>query len=289
MNPTLHNIIAQNLKIPEGSLHFELVGGGSINETGRLTADGQNFFYKINNASKFPHLFQKEANALRYISSQKIIKAPGVLHCIETESEQVLILEWIKSGTKTHQFWKSFGSQLAALHSITNSHFGWEEQNYMGSIEQSNPWTEDWSSFFASQRLMPLAERCLQANLLTVKHHQKLEKVCDQLSAVFEPEPPALLHGDLWSGNFMCNDNEEPVLIDPAIYFGHRSIDLAMTTLFGGFDKAFYEAYHYYLPLPNNYQEQWKICNLYPLLIHLYLFGSSYRPQIEQTLSNFPV
>jgi protein-ribulosamine 3-kinase len=289
MSPSTREIIAQKLQVSSSSFHFQPVGGGSINETGKLTVNGQSFFCKINIASKFPQLFQKEEKALKYISNQNVIRTPEVLHCIETGAEQVLVMEWINSGAKTHQFWKTFGRQLAALHCINNSSFGWEEDNYMGSVEQPNQWTEDWSSFFAHQRLLPLARHCLQRNLLTSKHLLKLEKVCERLTDIFEPEAPALLHGDLWSGNYMCSVNEEPVLIDPAVYFGHRSIDLAMTTLFGGFDKIFYEAYHYYLPLPRNYQQQWEVCNLYPLLIHLFLFGSGYRSQIEHTLSKFPI
>ncbi len=268
-------------------MQFQRVGGGSINQTGRLTANDKNFFCKINIASKFPHLFQKEERALRHLLKQKVIKIPEVLHCIETGTEQVLILEWINEGSTSHQFWANFGHQLAALHSISNSQFGWEEDNYMGSVEQPNQWIADWSTFFTTQRLMPLAQKCLQQHLLTSKHLAQLEKVCEKLNDIFEPEAPALLHGDLWSGNYMCSENGEPVLIDPAIYFGHRSVDLAMTMLFGGFDKTFYEAYHYYFPLPNNYQQQWEVCNLYPLLIHLLLFGSGYRPQIEKTLNKF--
>lgn len=287
MNPSLKEIIAQKLQVSPSSLNFQPVSGGSINETGQLTAQGQNFFCKINIASKFPQLFEKEASALRHFAQQKIIRTPTVLHCVETGSEQVLIMEWINSGVKTHQFWKSFGKQLAALHSISNHHFGWEEDNYMGSVKQTNPWTEDWNSFFSANRLMPLAHKCQQLDLLNSKHIQQFERVCEKLNEIFEPEAPALLHGDLWSGNFMCSEKEEPVLIDPAIYFGHRSVDLAMTTLFGGFDRAFYEAYHYYFPLPRNYKEQWEVCNLYPLLIHLLLFGIGYRRQIEEVLGRY--
>lgn len=287
MNPSLKEVIAEKLEVSSSSLHFHPVGGGSINETGRLTAHGQNFFCKINIASKFPQLFDKEAKALRYFSQHKMIRTPEVSHCFQTGAEQVLIMEWINSGAKTHQFWKSFGRQLAASHSISNRYFGWEEDNYMGSVEQPNAWTENWNSFFTTKRLMPLAHKCHQQNLLSSKHLQQLEGICEKLGEIFEPEAPALLHGDLWSGNFMCSEKEEPVFIDPAIYFGHRSVDLAMTTLFGGFDKAFYEAYHHYFPLPRNYQEQWEVCNLYPLLIHLLLFGSGYRRQIEEVLKKY--
>jgi fructosamine-3-kinase len=122
---------------------------------------------------------------------------------------------------------------------------------------------------------------------MTNNHALKLEKLYTRLSSIFNEEPPALLHGDLWSGNFLCNKNSEPVVIDPAVYYGHRSTDLAMTTLFGGFHESFYEAYHFHFPLPTNYLEQWDVCNLYPLLIHLHLFGKSYLPNIENILQQF--
>ncbi|HVF97476.1 MAG TPA: fructosamine kinase family protein, partial [Flavisolibacter sp.] len=116
---------------------------------------------------------------------------------------------------------------------------------------------------------------------------RQFENIDKRLEEIFEEEKPSLLHGDLWSGNFMCNLKGEPVLFDPAVYYGHRSADLAMTTLFGGFKPSFYEAYHHHFPLPANYKEQWAACNLYPLLIHLYLFGTRYLSQIEETLRQF--
>jgi fructosamine-3-kinase len=123
--------------------------------------------------------------------------------------------------------------------------------------------------------------------LLQARHLNAFENLYQQLKNIFDHEQPALLHGDLWSGNFMCDQDSEPVLIDPAVYFGHRSMDLGMTTLFGGFDKSFYETYSYHLPFPNNYSEQWDICNLYPLLIHLNLFGVGYLGQIERILQSY--
>jgi len=107
------------------------------------------------------------------------------------------------------------------------------------------------------------------------------------LSNIFATEPPALLHGDLWSGNYLCSATGQPVLIDPAVYYGHRNMDMAMTTLFGGFDALFYESYHYHFPLPANYRQQWEVCNLYPLLIHLNLFGKSYLANILNTIRQY--
>lgn len=199
----------------------------------------------------------------------------------------MLLLEWIEEGVRTKPFWRTFGEKLAALHRHTHDAFGFDEDNYMGSVPQQNNWQSDWGSFFRQQRLEPMVERCAAGRQLTSAHKAQFENLYKRLPEVFDAESPSLLHGDLWAGNFMCNAANEPVLIDPAVYYGHRSMDLAMTTLFGGFDAAFYEAYNHHFRLPDNYKEQWPVANLYPLLIHLYLFGACYSSQIERTLSRF--
>jgi fructosamine-3-kinase len=131
-------------------------------------------------------------------------------------------------------------------------------------------------------------QQCLSKGLLTAKEHGLFEKLYERLPQLFDDgEKPALLHGDLWSGNYLCSHEAKPVLIDPAVYYGHRCMDLAMTTLFGRFDKRFYEAYAHHFPLPKNYGEQFRLCNLYPLLIHLLLFGRSYLTSVQQTLLDF--
>jgi len=267
-------------------IRFGSVGGGCINETHRISFGNHQFFCKINSATKFPHLFEKEANGLKLIKQQNVIRVPDVIDCFETQSQQILLLEWISEGERTESFWNEFGEQLAALHNMPNSYFGLNEDNYMGSILQSNRPTDNWIDFFIQQRLQPLINKCLLQRLLSSKHQTQFENLFKQLSSIFDIEQtPSLLHGDLWSGNFMCNETSEPVLIDTAVYFGHPSIDLGMTTLFGGFHTAFYEAYNYHSPVPPNYKEQWEVCNLYPLLIHLLLFGRSYLSQIERTLN----
>ena len=264
------------------------VGGGCINETHKISFGNYQFFCKINSATKFPHLFEKEANGLKLIAKQNLIKVPGVVDCFETGGQQVLLLEWINEGERNENFWKKFGEQLAALHKTSNEYFGLNEDNYMGSVPQSNQPANNWIDFFVQQRLQPLIDHCLSQKLLSSNHQTQFENLYKHLPSIFEKEQKsALLHGDLWSGNFMCNQNSEPVLIDTAVYFGHPSVDLGMTTLFGGFRSAFYEAYNYHSPFPSNYHEQWEVCNLYPLLIHLLLFGRSYLSQIERTLHNY--
>jgi len=199
----------------------------------------------------------------------------------------VLVLEWIGQGLRTDKFWTRFGEQLAALHQVSSEYFGLEEDNYMGALPQSNKPSISWIDFLTHQRFIPQVALALQNNLLEFSHARQFEKLYEKLQHIFPAEPTSLLHGDLWSGNFLADETGNPVLIDPAVYFGHRSMDLAMTALFGGFDKGFYEAYYYHFPFPHNYSEQWEICNLYPLLIHLNLFGKSYQSSILQTIRKY--
>jgi protein-ribulosamine 3-kinase len=269
-------------------IQFGLVGGGCINETYRINFGNRQLFCKVNSATKFPQLFEKEANGLGLIAQQNVIKVPGVIDRFDTNGQQVLLLEWINERERNESFWKKFGEQLAELHQIANGYFGLDEDNYMGSILQSNQQSGNWIDFFIRQRLQPLTNKCLSQKLLNPKHQIQFECLYKQLPVIFDKEQkPSLLHGDLWSGNFMCDQDHDPVLIDPAVYYGHPSIDLGMTTLFGGFHSIFYEAYHYHSPFPSNYKEQWEVCNLYPLLIHLLLFGRSYLSQIERILNQY--
>jgi fructosamine-3-kinase len=270
-----------------GPCTLQPVGGGSINETYKAETGSGSFFCKVNSATKFPHLFEKEALGLARLGTEGIIKVPEVLDCFETDGLQLLLLQWVESGSRTDTFWKKFGAQLAQLHHVTASSFGLEENNYMGAVPQSNTQQNNWIHFFTEERLKPLVEQCSVKGLIEEKTRHRFEKLYPLLDDLFEPSPPSLLHGDLWSGNFMCSAEGEPVLVDPAVYFGHRSMDLGMTTLFGGFTKTFYEAYHDHYPFPSNYEEQWQVCNLYPLLIHVLLFGSSYVRQVETILKRF--
>ena len=270
------------------SIGYSAVGGGSINETYQVKVnDHSHFFLKLNSNQRFSKLFEKEKNGLAFLAKQNCLPTPSVILCETGDDHQLLLLEWIEPGIRTNDFWKEFGGQLAQLHHVSNDHFGFYEDNYMGSLPQQNTFTDNWIDFFIHRRLEPQIELAAGKHLLQKDHLALFEKLFIKLNSIFNTEKPSLLHGDLWSGNFMCNRQSLPVLIDPAVYFGHRSMDLGMTTLFGGFDKTFYDAYRYYYPLPSNYSEQWEVCNLYPLLIHLNLFGSGYLHEILGTLKRF--
>jgi len=281
----LNQFLSGKVNPPDPLAQFRSVGGGSINDTYQvLLNNGARFFLKINSGDKYPRLLEKEKSGLEFLASQKIVHTPQVIVCDAIDQHQILLLEWIESGLKTERFWGKFGEQLATLHHVTNSYFGFEEDNYMGALPQRNRHYNSWAEFFVHCRLQPQVELATIKQLLHEKHVTAFGHLYEELEIIFNDEQPSLLHGDLWSGNFMCNQESELVLIDPAVYFGHRSMDLAMTTLFGGFERSFYESYHYHFPFPENYREQWDICNLYPLLIHLNLFGPGYLVQIERIL-----
>lgn len=302
---------------PAGPFTIRPVGGGSINETfqvstkdntsgmglfenypipGRNANDGPSaserssqgrWFCKFNDSVKYPGLFVTESRGLDLLARQNIVRIPLTIACTVLDERQVLILEWIPQGTPDTRFWRLFGEQLAALHHITGPQFGLDHDNYMGALPQTNTPNPSWPDFFIHQRLEPQVRLASDNGLLPHTARDQFQRLYRQLPALFPPEPPSLLHGDLWSGNFLCDDQNRPVLIDPAVYYGHRSIDLAMTTLFGGFDQPFYDAYTWHYPLPSNYRQQWTIANLYPLLIHLNLFGTSYLPNILHTIQTF--
>jgi len=292
MNESIQKYLNQFLSQRAGhqfsSLKLQAVGGGSINHVYQVLAnDRTKFFLKVNSAAKYPRLLQKEKKGLEFLGHQKIIRVPSVIACDEIDDYQILLLEWIESGLRTERFWKKFGEQLAALHYVTNPYFGFETDNYMGALPQRNYEHNKWIEFFVQCRLRPQIEIATMKNLLPAKALAAFEHLYAEMETIFNDEQPALLHGDLWSGNFMCDQNSEPVLIDPAVYFGHRSMDLAMTTLFGGFERSFYESYNHHFPFPKNYKDQWDVCNLYPLLIHLNLFGAAYLGQIETILRSY--
>lgn len=292
IGPDLQREILQLIQQTAGTainqIKFFSVGGGSINDTFQVEANtGELFFCKLNSHSKFPGLFQAEAEGLELLRSASVVRVPRIIGLATPGDHQVLVLEWIGQGMRTAGFWQLFGQQLAALHAVTEKMFGLESDNYMGALVQHNNKCSDWNEFFIGQRLQPQLKLALDAGLLEKRQVQQFESLYQQLPGIFPAAQPGLLHGDLWSGNFLCDDNSRPVLIDPAVYYGHAAADLAMTTLFGGFDPVFYESYsHYRQPAPN-YREQWEVCNLYPLLIHLNLFGESYKTGILHTISRY--
>jgi fructosamine-3-kinase len=266
---------------------WEPVGGGSINETYSVASGTQRLFVKYSQTVGLPGLLAAEKRGLEYLSLHGTIRTPVVFGDGEFKGWQWLVTEWIGSSATTAAFWEQFGRQLASLHRVTAPAFGFDADNYMGALAQQNSWCDSWPDFFFRHRLEPQAQLAAAKKLLSATDLEALDVLRKRLPDVFAPDPPSLLHGDLWSGNFICDAAQQPVLIDPAVYYGHRYMDVAMTSLFGGFDQRFYDAYDEEFPFTGDVKEQCDICNLYPLLIHLNLFGAAYYGKIHRALRRF--
>ena len=252
--------------------------GGCINNAIKINTNKGDFFVKWNTNSK-ANMFQSEYNGLKVLKDTNTIRIPNVL-CFD---DDFLILEFIPPSNPNNAFWEAFGQKLALMHKQTHSKFGLDFDNYIGSLYQDNTQNKNWTEFFIQNRLQAqLSIGNFSGTLLS-----DFDKLFQKLPNLFPNEKPALLHGDLWSGNFLAKNGDTPMLIDPAIYYGNREMDIAMSKLFGGFNSDFYFAYNESRPLENGWEERIQICNLYPLLVHVNLFGGAYINQVKNILSYY--
>ncbi len=252
--------------------------GGCINNAIKINTNKGDFFVKWNTNSK-ANMFQSEYNGLKVLKDTNTIRIPNVL-CFD---DDFLILEFIPPSNPNNAFWEVFGQKLALMHKQTHSKFGLDFDNYIGSLYQDNTQNKNWTEFFIQNRLQAqLSIGNFSGTLLS-----DFDKLFQKLPNLFPNEKPALLHGDLWSGNFLAKNGDTPMLIDPAIYYGNREMDIAMSKLFGGFNSDFYFAYNESRPLENGWEERIQICNLYPLLVHVNLFGGAYINQVKNILSYY--
>lgn len=263
------------------------ISGGSINNACKVEWANEFYFLKWNSASKYPNIFDYESHGLKQLQATNSIGIPAVLKVDKNETDAFILMEYVGQSVPVKTFWETFGKQLSDLHHNTSNYFGNEQNNYIGSLSQSNTKHDRWSAFFVSERLHPLVKMARDSQRISQHHAIRFDKLSAKIETLFPLEEPALLHGDLWSGNFLSNTKGQPVLIDPAVYFGHREMDIAMTKLFGGFDAMFYESYNRHFLMEKGWEERVNLCNLYPLLVHLNLFGNSYLYDIERTLGYY--
>jgi protein-ribulosamine 3-kinase len=251
------------------------VPGGCIHECFRVQIRGHARFLKTNGLS-FDDAFAAEADGLRALRAAGA-PVPEVLASGSAHGKAFLLLEWLELGGVGD--FGALGSMLAQLHRHSGPKFGWQRDNYIGATRQPNGWCDDWVEFWGARRLRP------QVELATKKgyrlDHALFERACSLLRG--HAPQPSLVHGDLWSGNAGFTAGG-PVLFDPAVYFGDREVDVAMTELFGGFPDEFYAAYNEAFPLPAGYEARKRLYNLYHLLNHLNLFGEGYLAQVEEAL-----
>jgi fructosamine-3-kinase len=258
------------------------LSGGDINQAYRVTlADGRDIFVKTNKVSA-AGMFRAEARGLEWLGRPGVVRVPAVI----AVDDRCLILEMIRSGHPVPSFPEDLGRALAALHMASAPTFGLDHDNFIGRLPQSNRPATRWSDFYRSERLEPQLRRATDAGLISPSLQGRLTRVLTELDDLVGPdEPPARLHGDLWGGNLMCDDNGGPCLIDPAVYGGHREVDLAMMRLFGGFGPGTFAAYDEAFPLAAGHSERVPLYQLYPLLVHVNLFGGSYVGAVQSALS----
>ena len=307
VNEAIHDICGEEVSI-EKTLS---VSGGDINDAyACILSDGSKIFMKSNRRENID-FFRKEAEGLSAIKDTSTIKTPDVLGIGTDGNRSYLLLSFIKSKGKTADFWGNFGRKMAELHSAPadkyvkyageeatqkrglnkdanngSGRFGFIHDNYIGAGYQVNEPREMWIVFFRECRLKPQIERAERYfdGTAVKKINRLMEKLDNYL---IEPEMPSLLHGDLWSGNYMTGDDGEAWLIDPAAYVGHAEADIAMTELFGGFHKDFYIAYNEAKPMQPDYEDRKELYNLYHLLNHLNLFGGGYLYSVQRIIDRY--
>lgn len=263
-----------------------LVASGNHNQGLRLESATGFFFLKLNSDHK-RDILHKESEGLELLRKATFLKVPRTYGCGRIGVYNYLLTEFITSGKHQPDYWENLGLGLAHLHLTSNSKFGLEHNNYIASIPQNNLQMANWLDFYIEHRLEPLIGKAYFEKLIPLEFLKRFQEIYPKLEDVFPEEKPSLVHGDLWSGNVICTVDGQPGLIDPAVYFGHREMDLAFSRLFGGFDTVFYNSYESVLPLEPGFENRMGIYNLYPLLVHLNLFGSSYLPGIERIINRF--
>ena len=289
---TLNNHLLQEEIILSSLTHDEPISGGCINDCYKIYNRDTAFFVKVNQREQFPDMFQKEANGLTTLRKTQLFNIPQFVAQFDRDNQSYLVLEFIEEGriidsSDQIQNWSAFGTQLTKLHQLSQEEFGFEEDNYIGSLHQKNELKNDWVTFFLECRLLPLIELGIEKGWAQKIQFRQIEGIAKMVEDEFPKEPPALLHGDLWSGNFLNDKKGNTNLIDPAVYYGHREMEIAFTQLFGGFHSEFYTHYNFNYPIQEDFQKRLSVLQLYPLLVHANLFGGHYVKQGLSVLNKF--
>jgi fructosamine-3-kinase len=262
----------------------EPISGGDINEAYALRLrDGRRVFMKTN-ARAAPGMFEAEAHGLAWLAEAGALRVPTVL----AVEPRFLVLELLEAGRRVADFDERLGRGLAALHRASPGSFGLDADNFIGSLPQSNTTHATWPEFLRVERFEPLVREVIDRRRAPAAWARRFERLYARLAELTgPPEPPARLHGDLWGGNLHADERGEPVILDPAVYGGHREVDLAMMRLFGGFGARVFAAYEEAWPLAPGAAERVALYQLYPLLVHVSLFGGGYVGSVESALSTY--
>ncbi len=271
-----------------GNVHrIKSVGGGCISFTYQFDYADKSYFIKYLSKEKFPNMYWAESKGLKLLDSVGAFDIPRIILEGETDEFQFLVMEFIDSSPKKKGFWEELALGMSQIHAETQPQFGLSFHNFIGTLEQKNDQVDSWTEFYFAQRLMPQLEMALMSQKLPKDIIGKFEHLFLKFDELIPKEKPSLLHGDFWYENVIPNQFGAPTLIDPAVYFGHREMDLAMADLFGGFSEEFWEAYQHRFPLEPGYEHRRKLHQLYPLLVHVNLFGDSYPQRVINIMNQF--
>ncbi|MEM8671827.1 MAG: fructosamine kinase family protein [Planctomycetota bacterium] len=265
--------------------HVRSVGGGCISDAKQVRArfgDGtETLLFVKSNDDSFLDNFESECDGLSRLAACDAISIPRPLAVGSADGRSWLVLQWIDEGSRQSDFFETFGASLAQMHRVSlGDQVGLSRDNYLGSAHQINTPTTNWSEFFATHRIGYQIQWAVQQGV-DAQLRRDCESIINQMPDLLSGrhEKTSLLHGDLWSGNYLCGVNDEPVLIDPAVYHGCREAEFGMLNLFGSCPPLFYESYGHHFPLPDGWQRRVRVYVLYHLLNHLNLFGSGYLGQ----------
>ncbi|MHA7101957.1 fructosamine kinase family protein [Roseivirga pacifica] len=279
----LTNALNQQIKV----LGVEAQSGGCINTSIKAITNAGDFFVKWNEA-QFLDMFEKEALGLNELRRAENLVIPKVLATGELEGKAYMVQEFLEKALETRKYSKALAEGLAELHQIKARSFGIDHDNYIGRLVQQNDRKGTWLEFFVEQRLNVQFKLAIQNGFVEGSFADEFERFCERLPDIMPQSEASLLHGDLWCGNAMAT-SQGASIFDPAVYYGAREMDLAMTELFGGFDSAFYYVYNANYQLANSYKELVDVYNLYPLMVHVNLFGpnSGYLASVKSIIQRF--
>lgn len=274
-------------KIAEEIISVKPISGGDISSAYRVDTPKRQYFLKVNHASFAPEMFHAEQKGLEAIEETRTIAVPHV-HLVDSiNGQSFLLMDLVESKRPDSSDYHLLGSQLAELHLCSQTHFGFSSDNFIGSLPQQNNVHTDWAEFYWFERILPQLQLALTDGLIDAQMIPEEEKAITLFREISGDIKPALLHGDLWGGNYLIATDGTPYLIDPAVYYGHSMVDIAMSRLFGGFGAGFYDAYHEIIPKSAHYDTQIELCQLYYLLVHLNLFGSGYYSSVVSILKRY--
>jgi fructosamine-3-kinase len=262
------------------------VGGGCIHHSCRFRTIQGAYFLKYNQSSEAEN-FVSEAQGLQLLANAGSLGIPQVYQTGCEGAYSWILMEFVESGLQDASFWQNLGHGLAEQHRVTAPRFGLAQANFIGRLPQVNDWLDSWGEFWISRRLQPMERLARNRGLLSSGHSQQLDRLYERVGDLLPATVPSLLHGDLWSGNILAGLGGRAYVVDPAVYFGDREVELAFTRLFGGFPEIFYDAYTQNWPLRDGWEARVDFYNLYPLLVHLNLFGKGYLAEVESILDSY--